>query len=93
MIATAGTGVGLTITGMTIDTEAKFESVSVNGAANGIALTNVTGAQVTVGETAGATHSGGTLTTTGDAIVLTNVTNVDLLHMQIVNARGNGVAD
>jgi hypothetical protein len=46
---------------------------------------------VTVGEAAGATHSGGTLTTTGDAIVLTNTTNVDLLHMQIVSAGGNGV--
>lgn len=85
------TGKGLVITGMNIVTGANFESVTVNGAANGVVLTNLTGAQVTVGEAAGASHSGGTLTTTGDAIVLTNTANVDLLHMQVVNAGGNGV--
>jgi hypothetical protein len=85
------TGRGLVLTGMNIVGGANFESVTVNGASNGIALTNVTGAQVTVGETAGAAHSGGTLATTGDAVVLTNTTNVDLLHMQITSAGGNGV--
>jgi hypothetical protein len=68
-----------------------FESVTVNGATNGIVLRDVTGAQVTIGETAGAQNSGGTLTTTGDAIVLEDVSNVDLLHIRVASAGGQGI--
>ena len=91
-VITTTTGKGLVITGMNIQTGASFESVTVtNGATTGIALSNVTGAQVTVGETTGGLNSGGTLTTAGDAIQITNTTNVDLNHMRIANAGGKGV--
>lgn len=80
------TGTGLIIEGMDIDGQATFESVTVANAANGIVLRNLTGAQVTVGEAAGAANSGGTLTTTGDAIVLENVANADFQHVQVVSS-------
>jgi hypothetical protein len=85
------TGTGVNIDGMNIVTGATFESVTVNGATNGIVLSDVTGAQITIGESGGAQNSGGTLTTTGDAIVLENVANVDLLHVRVASAGGQGV--
>ena len=82
------TGVGLHIEDMTIGAAgANFQSVNVNGAASGILLRNLTGGQVLVGNAAGASNSS-KLTTTGNAIELTNVANVDLNHVQIINASG-----
>ena len=51
-------------------------------------LNNLTGGQVTVGNSSGAANSGGSLTTTGDAIRITNVQNVDLNHVHVVNSTG-----
>jgi hypothetical protein len=85
------TGTGLRIEGMNIVGGATFESVTVAGAVNGIVLRDLTGSQVTVGEAGGADNSGGTLDTTGDAIILENVANVDLINMQIVDANTIGV--
>jgi hypothetical protein len=86
------TGVGLRIEDMTIGAAgANYQSVTVNGATTGIVLENVSGGQVAVGNTAGALNSGGTLNTTNDAISLTDVENVDLRHIQIVDAGGNGI--
>ena len=53
-------------------------------------MQDVTGGQVQVGTVAGGANSGGALTTTSDAIVLSNVQNVDLLHLHIVNVTGAG---
>ncbi len=90
-VISTGTGTGVTIDGMNIVSQALFESVTVNGATNGIVLRNVRGAQITIGETTGGQNSGGSLTTTGDAIVLENVANVDLNNLRIVAAGGDGV--
>jgi hypothetical protein len=87
-IATA-TGVGLQIDDKNIVSQATFESVNVsNGAGSGIILNDVTGSTVTVGESNGAQNSGGSLTTAGDAIQLTNVENVTLNHVRVVNSTG-----
>jgi hypothetical protein len=90
-VITTTTGTGLTIDGMNIVTQASFESVTVNGAANGIVLENVTGAQVTVGETAGAADSGGTLTTTAEAIIVRNVQNADLNNIRVADSGADAV--
>ncbi len=87
-------GVGLRIEDMTIGAaDVAFQTVNVtSGNTNGIILRDLGGTgQVAIGNTAGAQNSGGTLTTTGDAIVLENVADVDLLHLQVVNAGGQGV--
>ncbi len=90
---TTTTGTGLDIEGMTIDpTGVLFQSVTVNGAANGIVLMNLSGTgDVTIGNSGGAQNSGGSLTTTGDAIVLQNTPSVTLNHVQIVSAGGQGI--
>lgn len=85
------TGTGVLIDGMNIVTQALFESVTVNGATNGIVLRDVTGSQITIGESGGAQNSGGTLTTIGDAIVIENVANVDLFNQRVTNAGGEAV--
>lgn len=90
---TSGTGTGLVIDGMNIVGQANFQSVSVNGATNGIVLNDVTGGTVTIGNQGGATNSGGFLqNTTGDAIQITNVQNAVLNHIRIQGAGGQGVA-
>ena len=75
---TTDTGVGLNIDGVTIGgSGANFTTVNVtNGATNGVVLNDLSGGQVRVGPaTAGVNGAGGTLTTTGDAILVTGVTN------------------
>jgi hypothetical protein len=47
--------------------------------------------QVSIGNAGGALDSGGTLTTTGDAIVLRNVQNVDLRNIRVASAGGDGL--
>lgn len=76
---TTTTGTGVSMNGVEIGAAGfGLNSVNVNGAVNGVVLTNVTGSgtyrqgPATANGTAG---SGGTLTTTGDSIVLTGVTN------------------
>src|SRR5690606_33472836 len=63
-----GAGTALRIDGMNIVGGANFQSVNATGATNAIVLNNVTGSAVTIGNQTGAANSGGTLTTTGDAI-------------------------
>ncbi len=90
-------GVGLQLDNMTVSSSsANFDHVNVtSGNTNGIVMQNVAtqaGGQVQIGTVGGAANSGGSLTTTGDAIVLTNVQNVDLRHIRVVDATGgNGV--
>ena len=72
------TGTGLDINATTIGaTGASFTSVDVAGATNGIVLTDLSGGQVRVGAAAatGTAGAGGTLTTTGTAILVTGVTD------------------
>jgi hypothetical protein len=88
------TGVGLQLEDMAIaNTGVAFQSVTVtNGGTNAIILEDLTGTgQVSVGNAGGALDSGGTLTTTGNAIVLRNVQNVDLRNMRIASAGGDGL--
>ncbi len=89
---TTTTGTGLDIQNVTIATSgAAFDSVTVNGAANGIVVNNTTGGQLRVGTASGAAASGGTMTTTGDAIVVTNATNVQINRVTVTNSGGNAV--
>jgi hypothetical protein len=74
-----------------------FQSISVNGASNGIVLTNFGGAGLTVTGNAGActlgtpTCTGGTIqNTTGDGVVLT-ATKVNLSFMRIKSSFYNGI--
>jgi hypothetical protein len=85
-------GAGLIIEDYTIGAAGvAFQSVDVtDGNTNGIRLLNLTGGQVTVGTLGGADASGGVLDTDGDAIVLENVANVDLLSVQVENASNVG---
>jgi hypothetical protein len=86
-------GVGLRLNDITIAAGgANFNSVNVtSGDTNAIVMQDVTGGQVQIGVVGGATNSGGTLTTTGNAIVLTDVQNVDLRHVRVANAGGDGI--
>jgi hypothetical protein len=87
-------GVGLRIEDMIIAaTGVAFQSVNVtSGNTNAIILEDLTGmGQVSVGNAGGALDSGGTLTTTNDAIILRNVQNVDLRNIRIASAGGDGL--
>lgn len=85
---TSATGVGLSVTDSTIGAAgANFQSVDVTaGATSGILLSNLTGGQIAVTGMGTNANTGGQLTTTGNAIVLTNVENVDLSNIRIVNS-------
>jgi hypothetical protein len=75
---TTTTGTGVNLNGMTIGAAGfNVNSVNVNGAVNGVVLTNTTGGQFRQGAAAatGSAGAGGTLNTTGDSIVLNGVTN------------------
>jgi hypothetical protein len=87
---TSADGVGLSLTDIAIDgAGANFQSVNVNASAtNGIRMENVTGGQVAVTGVGTTIDSGGNLTTTGSAIVLSNVANVDLRNVHVVSSGG-----
>ncbi|MEX2169621.1 MAG: hypothetical protein WD851_09935 [Pirellulales bacterium] len=88
---TTATGRGLEIQNMTIaGGGATFQNVTVNGAVNAIVLSNLTGGQVLIGNGIN-DADGGTLTTTGDAIQITNTANVDLNDIQVTSAVGNAL--
>jgi hypothetical protein len=76
---TTTTGTGVNMNGVTIGAAGvNFNSVDVNGATNGVVLTNVTGGQYRQGAATatGTNGAGGTLNTTGDSIVVNGATNV-----------------
>lgn len=84
---TTGTAVNLVNSGGT----ANFTSLSANGATSGVVLNGTTGSFTVTGDgsTAG---SGGTIqNTTGDAVSLTNASNVELNFVNITNSDANGV--
>jgi hypothetical protein len=86
-IDTTGTGIGLQLENLTIGaTGVSFQSVNVNGAANGVILRNLTGGTVAIGNAGGADGDGGTLNTTGTAVVVENTQNVILRNMEITGA-------
>lgn len=92
---TTATGTGVNIANTTIGgAGVTFQSVTSNGAVNGIVL-NTTGAggfTVTGDASTIRNASGGTIqNTTGDAVRLTNVSNVTLENMNIVSGGANGV--
>lgn len=83
-VAATGTNTVTTTTGTAVNMNGVeigaagfgLSSVNVNNAVNGVVLTNLTGGQYRQGPaTAGADGAGGTLRTTGSAVVLTGVTN------------------
>ena len=83
---TTTTGIGLTLNGATIaGSGASFSSVSVNGAANGVLLTDLTGGQVTVGSSGSTSTIAATL---GDAIQLRNTANVNLVNIDVTASTG-----
>jgi hypothetical protein len=87
------TGTGLNIQDMTIgDGGVAFQSVNVNGAVNAIMLEDLTGTGlVLLGDPAGALNSGGTLTTTGTAIIVRNVQLAELNNLRIASAGDDGL--
>lgn len=86
-------GVGLRLEDVTIGASGvALQSVNVtSGNTNGIILQNLTSGQISVGITSGAADSGGTLTTTNEAIIVRNVQNVDLNKIRVANAGANNV--
>jgi hypothetical protein len=91
----AVSGRGVAIVGATIGAAgAQFDTVNVTGAAtNGVIIQNTTGAgTVTIGSTPG---PGGTIVSTGEAIVIDNADNVAVTQMTINNNvaanAGNGL--
>ncbi|QBK31402.1 beta strand repeat-containing protein [Roseitalea porphyridii] len=98
---TSTTGTAVTITDTTIGAaDVTFQSVSANGAANGILLENtgttgaftVTGDGTTTGGVLNRNGTGGTIqNTTGDAVSLLNASNVTLRQMNIINAGDAGI--
>lgn len=92
-VINSGTGTALTVTSTTLGLAGlEFRSISANGAANGVLLSNTGsfgGLTVTGTGTAG---SGGTIrNSTGDGISLTNTQNVRLTGMTITGNLGNGI--
>ena len=93
-VATTTTGVGLNLNGVEISgSGAAFESISVNGAANGIVLNNVTGTgTLSIGSGGSSVGDGGTIqNTTGDGILITNAAHVSLNNMLVTGAGGDGL--
>ena len=93
VIATT-TGVGLNLNGVEISsTGAAFKSVSVDGAANGIVLANLTGTgTLSVGSAGSSVGDGGTIqNTTGHGISITNAAHVSLNNMLVTGAGGDGI--
>jgi hypothetical protein len=89
---TTTTGTGVNMNGVTLGAgNVAFNSVNVNGAANGVVLTDLTGGQFRQGAAAatGTDGAGGTLTTTGDAIVVTGVTNAVFNDVTVTSTNGS----
>ena len=86
------TGTALNLNGMSIDSgNATFDSVTVNGATNGILLTDLDGTgQLRIGGGANA-GDGGTLTTTGTAISVNNVDDLLVTNVTVNNADAEGL--
>jgi hypothetical protein len=92
---TTTTGTGVNMNGVEIGAAGfGLNSVNVNGAVNGVVLTNITGSgtyrqgPATASGTAGA---GGTLATTGDSIVLNGVTNAVFNDVTANSSAGRAV--
>ena len=94
-LGSTGTNDVSTITGTGVQVESTniasggttFSSVNVNGATNAVVLTNLTGGRITVGSTDNASS----LTTTGDAIVATNVQIGTVSNVDIDSTGGTAV--
>lgn len=89
----SGSGTALNIANTTIGaSNVTFQSISANGGVNGIVLNNTgtSGGLIVTGT--GSANSGGTIqNTTGDAISLTNTSNVSFDRMNIQSTGGSGV--
>ena len=87
------TGTGLSMSNVTAGAGGvNFESISVDGAANGIWLSSVDGGTISVGAGGSAMGDGGSLAnTTGDAVSATNVENLSLNYISIDNSGDDGV--
>ncbi|MCG8585284.1 MAG: hypothetical protein MI757_11280, partial [Pirellulales bacterium] len=86
------TGVGVSMSGVTIgDDGINLQSVSVDGATNGIVLTNVDGGTFSIGANGANLGDGGTIqNTTGAAVLLTNTSDVSISFLSIINAGTGG---
>ena len=92
---TTSTGIGINIANTTIGaSNVTFQSVSVNGAANGIVLNNtgVSGGLKITG-TGTSDNTGGSIqNTTSDSVLLIDTNNVGLSNMLINNSGADGVS-
>lgn len=88
----SGSGTGVSITGSSIAVGGlAFDSVDVDGAANGISLNTVTGSQISFGLGGSSIGDGGVIqNTTGDAVSIVDTENVALSFMQIGTDNAGG---
>jgi hypothetical protein len=87
-------GVALQIQDMTIgNAGVDFQTINVtSGNTNAILLEDLAGTGlVSIGDSTGAPDSGGTLTTTNEAVILRNVANVDLNNIRVADAGATNV--
>ncbi|MCA9188926.1 MAG: right-handed parallel beta-helix repeat-containing protein, partial [Planctomycetales bacterium] len=87
------TGTAVDISGSRIsNVGVSFESVSADGAANGIRLQNVTGGQFATGLFGSNAGDGGTIqNTTGAGVLIDNAASVSLNHLMVENTLGRGI--
>ena len=89
---TTTTGTGLNLNDVVVAPAGiLIESVTVDGATNGIIMNDVTGGPVTIGTGSSAGDGGSLANTTGSAVSLTNVENVTLNFLDISASGGAGV--
>ncbi len=90
-------GSGVSLQGATASANMVFDSISVNGGTNGIVLSNSTGNFSVTGDGAttgarGGNGSGGTIqNTSSNGITLTNVSGINLNHMNINSSAINAI--
>ncbi|MEZ2328462.1 hypothetical protein AB6802_01905 [Mesorhizobium sp. RCC_202] len=92
----SGSGTALNVANTTIGGSGlKFQSISSNGAANGIVLNNTgtSGGLTVMGDGGGSNNgSGGTIqNSTGDGVSLNSTQDVHLAYMNITNNLGDGI--
>lgn len=88
-----GTGVGLELNDVTVASEGiRFDSVSVDGATNGITADRVRTGAVIIGAQGSTAGDGGAIqNTTGDGVVISKTTQISLNNMTITGTGGSGV--
>ena len=88
------TGTALNMSGVSVsDSGMAIDSVSSDGAVNGILLTNITDGPIIIGGNGTTAGDGGLIdNSTGDGISLTNVEDISFNFIEVMNSGGDGIA-